>query len=132
MWESKNQKLLKFIIDRQLNFDGYLKSLCKLAGTSLGSSARLANFLSSEKKKQIMKSFIVSQPLHRHLYTSREITEENSPLHIAGSRTRSKREPLVSQRKFLTTKLRINHIHEEALIIIYRNNSLCFDELIIV
>ena len=52
MWESKSQKLLKFIIDRQLNFDGYLKSLCKLAGISLGSSARLANFLSSEKKNK--------------------------------------------------------------------------------
>ena len=44
-------------------------------------------------------------PLHRHLDISRAITAENSPLHIAGSRTR-KREPLVSEQKSLTTKLR--------------------------
>ena len=35
IWESKNQKLLGVIIDRQLNFDEYLISLCKKAGKKL-------------------------------------------------------------------------------------------------
>ena len=44
-------------------------------------------------------------PLHRQLDISRAITAESSPLHIASSRTRN-REPLVSECKSLTTKLR--------------------------
>ena len=35
IWESKNQKLLGVINDRQLNFDEYLISLCKKAGKKL-------------------------------------------------------------------------------------------------
>ena len=46
-------------------------------------------------------------PVHRHLDISWAITAESSPLHIASSRTgNSNREPLVSERKSLTTKLR--------------------------
>ena len=45
IWESKNQKLLGVITDRQLNCDEYLISLCKKAGKKLSSLARLANFL---------------------------------------------------------------------------------------
>ena len=43
--------------------------------------------------------------LHGHLDISRAIAAESSPLHIAGSRTRTG-EPLISERKSLTTKLR--------------------------
>ena len=43
-------------------------------------------------------------PLHRHLDISRAITAESSLLHIVSSRTWT--EPLVSERKSLTTKLR--------------------------
>ena len=43
--------------------------------------------------------------LHRHLDISRAITAESSPVHIGNSRTRT-REPLVSEGKSLTTKLR--------------------------
>ena len=42
--------------------------------------------------------------LHSHLDISREITAESLPLHIGSSH--SKREPLVSKHKSLTTKLR--------------------------
>ena len=44
IWESKNQKLLGVIIDRQLNFDEYLISLYKKARKKLSALARLANF----------------------------------------------------------------------------------------
>ena len=95
IWEGKNQKLLGVIIDRQLNFDEYLISLCKKA------LARLENFLSLEQRKLLMKSFIESQfsycPLTWMFYGTK-------------------------------TKARINHVHERALKIVYRNNSLCFDE----
>ena len=50
IWESKIQKLLEVIIDRQLNFDEYLSAL-----------ARLANFLSLEQRKLLMNIFIESQ-----------------------------------------------------------------------
>ena len=39
-WESKNQKLLGVIIDRQLNFDEHLISLCKKAEKKLRALAR--------------------------------------------------------------------------------------------
>ena len=60
-WERKNQKLLGVIIDRQLNFDEYLTSLCQKAGKKLSALARLANFLSLEQRKLLIKSFIESQ-----------------------------------------------------------------------
>ena len=48
-------------------------------------------------------------PLHRHLDISRAITAESSPLH--SWQPDSSREPLVSERKSLTTKLRaLNNI----------------------
>ena len=43
-------------------------------------------------------------PLHRHLDISRMITVEGSPLHILADRL--KLEPLISESKSLTTKLR--------------------------
>ena len=49
-------------------------------------------------------------PLYRHLNISRAITAESSPLHIAGSRTRT-REPLVYDSKSLTTKLLKNIVN---------------------
>ena len=61
IWESKNQKLLEVIIDRQLNFDEYLISLFKKSGKKLSALARLANFISLEQRKILMKRFIESQ-----------------------------------------------------------------------
>ena len=60
IWESKNQKLLGVIIDRQLNIDEYLILLCKKAGKKLSALARLKNFLNLEQWKPLMKSFIES------------------------------------------------------------------------
>ena len=55
IWESKNQKLLGVIIDRQLNFDEYLISLWKKAGKKLSALARLANVLSLEQRQLLTK-----------------------------------------------------------------------------
>ena len=103
IWESKNQKILGVIIDRELNFDEYLISLCKKAGKKISVSLRLANFLSSEQRKRLTKSFTKSKfgycPL-TWMFCGRK------------------------------TNARINHVHERALRIVYRNNSLCFDPLL--
>ena len=45
-------------------------------------------------------------PLHRHLDICRAITAESSPLHIVSSSPSRTGEPLVSERKSLTFKLR--------------------------
>ena len=91
------------IIDRQLNFDKYLISLCKKAGKKLSTLPRLAKFLSLEQRKLLIKSFIESQfgfcPL-TWMFCGRKINA------------------------------RINHVHERALRIVYRNNNLRFDELL--
>ena len=102
IWESKNQKLLGVIIDRQLNFDEYLISLWKEAGKKLSALAGLAKFLSLKQKKLLTKSFIESKFDYCHLKW------------------------MIWRRK---TNTRINQIHERALRIVYRNNSLRFDEL---
>ena len=103
IWENKNQKLLGLKIDHQLNFDGYLISLCKKAGKKLSALARLENFLSLEQRKLLMKSFIESKfgycPL-TWMFCGRK------------------------------TNARINYVHERALRIVCRNNSLCFDQLL--
>ena len=103
IWESKNQKLLGVIIDSQLNFDEYLISLCKKAGKKLNVLARLAKFLSLEQRKLLMKSFIESQFGYC---------------------------PLTWMFCGRKTNARINHVHERALRIVYRNNSFCFDRLL--
>ena len=43
IWESNKQKLLRVIIDRNLNFDEYIFDLCKKAGRKLSVLARLSN-----------------------------------------------------------------------------------------
>ena len=99
IWESKNQKLLGVLIDSQLNFDEYLISLCKKAGKKLNALARLAKFLSLEQRKLLMKSFIESQFGYC---------------------------PLTWMFCGRKTNARINHVHETALRIVYRNNSFLF------
>ena len=103
IWEGKNQNLLGVIIDRQLNFDEYLVSPCKKAEKKLSALTRLANFLTLEERKLLMKNFIESQFGYCSL-------------------TR-----MFCGRKNNT---RINHVRERALRIAYRNNSLCFDQLL--
>ena len=56
-------------------------------------------------------------PLHRQLDISRAITADSSPLQIASSQLDSNREePLVSERKSLTTKLRGNQFENDGIL----------------
>ena len=61
IWESKKQKLLGVEIDRTLSFDEHIASLCRKAGKKLSVSARLSNFMCTNKKRVLTKSFIESQ-----------------------------------------------------------------------
>ena len=103
IWESKTQKLLGVEIERTLNFDEHVKSLCKKAGRKLSVLSRLSSYMTVKQKKILMKSFFESQfgycPLVWMFY-SRGINNK------------------------------INHLHERALRIIYKDNTITFEELI--
>ena len=58
--ESKKHKLLGVEIDRTLNFDEHIASLCRKAGKKLSVLARLSNFMCTNKKRVLIKAFIES------------------------------------------------------------------------
>ena len=103
IWESNKQKLLGVVIDRNLNFDEYVFDLCIKAGRKLSVLARLSNYMSFEKRKISPKAFVKSQFGYCQLTWM-----------FHGRRANSK----------------INHIHERALRIVYKNNVLSFEELL--
>ena len=53
-WESNEQKLLGLQIDRDLNFNEYVSSLCKKAGKKLSVYGRLSNFMGIKQGYQII------------------------------------------------------------------------------
>ena len=61
IWEINKQKLLGLQIDRNLNFNEYMSSLCKKLGKKLSVLARLSNFMSIKQRRVLMKSFVESQ-----------------------------------------------------------------------
>ena len=103
IWESKTQKLLGVEIERTLNFDEHVKSLCKKAGRKLSVLSRLSSYMTVKQKRILMKSFFESQfgycPLVWMFY-NRGINNK------------------------------INHLHERALRIIYKDNTSTFEELL--
>ena len=46
-----NEKILGLTIDRNLNFDDHVFSLCKKAGRKLSALSRISNYMSFEKKE---------------------------------------------------------------------------------
>ena len=60
-WESNKQKLLCLDIDRNLNFNEHVSSLCRKAGNKLSALARLSNFMSFKQRCILLKTFIESQ-----------------------------------------------------------------------
>ena len=100
---SNKQKLLGVVIDRNLNFDEYVFDSCKKAGGKLSVLARLSNYISFEKRQILLKAFTESQFGYCRLRWM-----------FHGRRANSK----------------INHIHDRALRIVYKNNVLSFEELL--
>ena len=96
-------KLLGVTIDNKLNFDEHISKICKTVSTKLHALARVAKFMTSEKLRIIMKSFIESQfgycPLI-WMFHSRKLNN------------------------------RINKLHERALRLVYKDPYASFQELL--
>ena len=103
IWESNNQRQLCVVIDRRLNVDEYVCDLCKEASRKLSVLSRLSNYVIFEKRKILLKVFVESQFGYCPLTWM-----------FHGRRANSK----------------INHIHERALRIVYKNNVSSFEELL--
>ena len=104
IWESRQEKLLGVIIDKELKFDKHLLNICKKASAKVTALGRLVKLVPQEKKKILMNSFIRSQfsycPL-LWMFCSRELNRK------------------------------INHVHERGLRMVYRDYTSSFEELLI-
>ena len=103
IWESKQQKLLDILTDRDLKFDEYVLSQCKKAGKKLIALVRISKFMTFGQRRNIMKAFIESQFGYC---------------------------PLVWMFCGRQTNARINHIHERALRAVYNDEISPFEELL--
>ena len=102
-WESKQQKLLGILIDRDLKFDEYVLLQCKKAGKKLTALIRISKFMTFGQRRNIMKAFIESQFGYC---------------------------PLVWMFCGRQTNARINHIHESALRGVYNDEISPAEELL--
>ena len=55
IWESSKQKLVVVAIDRYLNLNEYVSSLCKKAGRKLYVLSRLSNLMSFQQRRLLLK-----------------------------------------------------------------------------
>ena len=104
IWESTEEKRLGVTIDKNLDFNSHLTSVCKKAGQKVSALARITRLLLFHRRRDILKSFIESQFSYC---------------------------PLVWM--FCSRKMnrKINHIHERALRLVYNDYSSTFSELLI-
>ena len=103
IWESNKQKFLGLDIDRNLNFNEHVSSLCRKAGNKLSVLARLSNFMSFKQRRILLKTFIESQfgycPLI-WMFHSRRVNNK------------------------------INHLHERSLRRVYKDNYSSYVDLL--
>ena len=96
-------KLLGVTIDNKLNFNEHVDNICKKASNKLHALARIAKYLSPEKLRILMKTFIESQfnycPL-TWMFHSRQLNSK------------------------------INKLHERALRLVHTNPNLTFQQLL--
>ena len=96
-------ELLGVNIDNKLDFTNHVTQLCKKGNQKLHVLARIAKYLSQDKLKVLMRTFITSQFNYC---------------------------PLVWMSHNRTMNNKINNLHERALQIVYRNNNLTFQDLL--
>ena len=96
------EELLGVTIDSKLNFKEHILSLCKKANCKLHAHSRVSKYMTLNKRRILMKSFIISQFNYCSLIWM---------MHNRG----------------LNNK--INHIHERALRIVYDGYSSTFEDL---
>ena len=100
---SESVELLGIKIDKSLNFTDHVSRLLKKGNQKLYALARISKYLSPDKLKIIMKTFMQSQINYC---------------------------PLVWMFHGRTLNNKINKLHERAMRIVYKNESLTFDELL--
>ena len=100
---SKSVKLLGITIDNKLDFKEHVSALCKKVSLKLHALARISNYMSHDKLRLLMKSFIESQFSYC---------------------------PLVWMFHSRTLNTRINILHERGLRLVYKDNCLTFEELL--
>ena len=104
---SDSVKLLGVSIDKQLNFNEHVSKLCKKGNQTLHALARVSKYLSKDKLRILMKSFIESQFNYC---------------------------PLVWMFHNRTMNNKINRLHERALRVVYNDNmdeKLSFNDLLV-
>ena len=100
---SKNEKLLGTSVDATFSFEHHVTSLCKKASQKLHALARIAHYIDFEKRRSLMKAFVISQFNYC---------------------------PLIWMFHNRALNNRINKIHERTLGLIYQNKNLSFVELL--
>ena len=100
----KQVKLLGVIIDDKLEFSAHVSSIYKKASLKLHALARISNLMSKEKLRVLMKAFIESQFGYC---------------------------PLIWMYHGRVLNNKINKLHERALRIVYKENDITFDELLV-
>ena len=103
IWESAEEKLLGVTIDKKLNFNTHLSTICKKASQKVTVLARIAKTLPFHKRRIILKTFIESQFSYCSLlwmFCSKRMNDK------------------------------INHIHERGLRLIYNDYTASFNELL--
>ena len=102
--ESENEQvLLGVTIDPNLSFEKHINNLCKKASQKLNALARISGYINLQKRRVIMKSFIISQFGYCPLSWMFHIKRLNN---------------------------KINSIHERALRVTYVDNVSSFQELL--
>ena len=104
IWESRKQKLLGIIIDRNLGFDEYVLNQCKKAGRKLSALKRICKFMSLERRRTLMKSFTELQFGYC---------------------------PLVWMFCGRKSNNRTNNLHQKALRVVYNDNQSSFENLLL-
>ena len=101
--ESRVEKLLGIHIDNELSFTTHITTICKKANRKLSALRRYCRFLSFEKLRILLKSFVESQFAYS---------------------------PLVWMFHNRNLNNKINRLHERALKMIYDDDKLTFTELL--
>ena len=103
IWESQHEKLLGVTIDKELKFKLHISNICVKAGRKLTALGRLSRLIPLNKRKVLFKAFIDSQFAYC---------------------------PLTWMFHDRTLNNKINHLHERALRIVYKDDCSSFDELL--
>ena len=91
------------MVDKDLNFNSHLKTLCKKVNQKVSALARIARILPCQKRRIILKTFIESQFSYC---------------------------PLVWMFCSRSMNRKINHIHERALRLVYQDYTTSFQDLL--